>query len=483
MGQVFTTRDVADYMTSMFTLPAGASILDPCFGKGVFINSLIARGNYRVFGIEIDEVLYRGVKKDLGNAGTIINGDFLSYAFETKFDGIVMNPPYIRHEKINNLIMIGISKGKLAEYDEYTCLPKTANMYMYFIVKAIDILKPNGELIVIFPGTWLKARGGAGLRRIIEERCTTISQTTVKEKAFEKNALVEVVILKLRKKSDMEILQSEPSHLAQQCHDYTDTSKLMFKSDIKYLDEYSDIRRGISTGCNRMFVNPKVDINKCGKLIKPMLSSPKNLSMYSTISAKIDNLLVIEKESILNDEILEYLSTWKQKILREHSPKTLYSRILEKDDKWFCLRVPESRGILFAYIIRDSISFLINNIDTIARDNFYIIKPRIDKYLLFALLNNYYTFYQLEERGKRYGAGLLKIQKYDLEEIWLPDINSVTVDDRNRLIEISKKALTGRKGTYIEDFSEVVSKYAQYDLSTMLEMYKGKKSERLGCTK
>lgn len=30
-------------------------------------------------------------------------------------------------------------------------------------------------------------------------------------------------------------------------------------------------------------------------------------------------------------------------------------------------------------------------------------------YLLFALLNNYYTYYQLELSGKRYGAGLLKL--------------------------------------------------------------------------
>ena len=61
--------------------------------------------------------------------------------------------------------------------------------------------------------------------------------------------------------------------------------------------------------------------------------------------------------------------------------------------------------------------FVMNETSAFARDNFYVIKPKVDKWVLFALLNNYYTYYQLELSGKRYGAGLLKLQRYDIEEL------------------------------------------------------------------
>ena len=60
-----------------------------------------------------------------------------------------MNPPYIRQEKIDDLARLGITKEKLRKDKIYEPLPSTANMYMYFIFKALDLLKEEGELIVI----------------------------------------------------------------------------------------------------------------------------------------------------------------------------------------------------------------------------------------------------------------------------------------------------------------------------------------------
>lgn len=56
-----------------------------------------------------------------------------------------MNPPYIRQEKIDDLEKLGITKNKLRKNKIYEQLPSTANMYMYFIFKALDLLKVDGE--------------------------------------------------------------------------------------------------------------------------------------------------------------------------------------------------------------------------------------------------------------------------------------------------------------------------------------------------
>lgn len=43
----------------------------------------------------------------------LINGDFLKYSDSNAYDGIVMNPPYIRQEKIDELESYGITKERL----------------------------------------------------------------------------------------------------------------------------------------------------------------------------------------------------------------------------------------------------------------------------------------------------------------------------------------------------------------------------------
>ena len=102
LGQIFTNKNIADYMATLFSLPTDAKILDPCFGKGVFINTMQEKGFTKITGVEIDPALFVQAKSTLSSV-TLINEDFLSFNNEELFDGIIMNPPYIRQEEIDNL--------------------------------------------------------------------------------------------------------------------------------------------------------------------------------------------------------------------------------------------------------------------------------------------------------------------------------------------------------------------------------------------
>ena len=55
LGQIYTKRVVADYIVGLFSLKGKARVLDPCFGHGVFIRSLLDKTDFFVDGVEIDK--------------------------------------------------------------------------------------------------------------------------------------------------------------------------------------------------------------------------------------------------------------------------------------------------------------------------------------------------------------------------------------------------------------------------------------------
>ena len=130
LGQIFTTGNVASYMVNLFTIPKDARIIEPCFGEGAFLRALTDSGYSEVDGYEIDRKLFDNVKNKYTKYN-LVNADFLSCSTEQLYDGIIMNPPYIRHEKINDLKELGVSKEKLSENDLFNSLPHTANTVSY----------------------------------------------------------------------------------------------------------------------------------------------------------------------------------------------------------------------------------------------------------------------------------------------------------------------------------------------------------------
>jgi methylase of polypeptide subunit release factors len=89
-------------------------------------------------------------------------GDFL-LAHVEPFDVVVGNPPYIRIEQLAPAIQ--------AEYRRrYTSLYDRADLYVAFIERGLDLLKPEGILSFICADRWLLNRYGAPLRKRLTER-------------------------------------------------------------------------------------------------------------------------------------------------------------------------------------------------------------------------------------------------------------------------------------------------------------------------
>jgi hypothetical protein len=73
------------------------------------------------------------------------------------FDAIIGNPPYIRQEEIKS------SKPYFSS--NYSTYSSTADLYVFFTEKAIQLLKVNGQFSFIMPNKWMRAGYGEKLRQ------------------------------------------------------------------------------------------------------------------------------------------------------------------------------------------------------------------------------------------------------------------------------------------------------------------------------
>jgi hypothetical protein len=134
-------------------------------------------------------------------------------------------------------------------------------------------------------------------------------------------------------------------------------------------------------------------------------------------------------------------------------------------------------------MVRNNMRFILNEAGLTVRDNFYVITPRIELYTMFALLNNYYVYAQLETNGRNYGGGMLKLQKYDVESVTLTDLSAVSEADKAKLSGYGLRLAKSGKRGIVDEITAILSAYESEGLREIKEQYEYMKSKRLECAK
>jgi adenine-specific DNA-methyltransferase len=163
-GQFFTPPKVGALMADWVTSNGAESILDPALGTGVLISACMSRSassSYTAF--EKDQLIASYVPDHIRNNVRLFNSDFLKHDFDMKFDGVIMNPPYIRHRELE-----GCEKERTRISLEARCvIPRSANLYVYFAVKALTLLRERGRAALLIPGEWMSANFSATFKEYI----------------------------------------------------------------------------------------------------------------------------------------------------------------------------------------------------------------------------------------------------------------------------------------------------------------------------
>ena len=93
LGQVYTKDIVADFMVSLIDLPKDAYIVDPCFGRGVFVKSLQKENFTNITGVEIDPETFKLIDFDDYTGCNLINKDFFQFLTRHTF---TVRPPFVQ---------------------------------------------------------------------------------------------------------------------------------------------------------------------------------------------------------------------------------------------------------------------------------------------------------------------------------------------------------------------------------------------------
>ena len=195
-GEVFTRPEIVDYMLATIRHIrqqkdwAQLHVLEPSCGRGAFVLPLIDALINEVQNWEasflpsflracdiswdniafVREMLSRRLemagcplkrKEDLLNTWLICD-DFLTHEFNSTFDVIVGNPPYIRFDDL--------SKAKQQEYTRYySSFSNRCDIYIPFFEKSLSLLSSTGVLAFICANRFTRNRYGLKLRKLISQ--------------------------------------------------------------------------------------------------------------------------------------------------------------------------------------------------------------------------------------------------------------------------------------------------------------------------
>ena len=112
------------------------------------------------------------------------------------FDVVIGNPPYISHDKIEKAFKAIIK-------DHYESYQPFADVYCYFIEKAIKLQNEGGVISLITSNSYLRAEYGAPIRRLLQSENTLHRLLSVEDSQVFESAIVNVAILVTRKSANL----------------------------------------------------------------------------------------------------------------------------------------------------------------------------------------------------------------------------------------------------------------------------------------
>jgi len=470
LGQYFTPENVAEYMANevISSITSTGSILDPCIGENIFF-SYLDNNPMHLQGVEIDDSL---ITKETHNFfykpnRNLIVGDFIDQKFDQTFDAVIMNPPYTRQEKVS---LATKKKLQLITSDVGVVLSAKANLYVYFMLKGLLLLKNNGLLVAITYDSWLYSSFGTNFKQYLMDKHNLKQIIHFKHDAFN-GVDIGATLLVIQKGgttivteyAEYESASNFPlSSVTQEFHSLTPEDVLDFndhtilKHPIEFpsshfvtLNMLSDKLpwRGTSSPTNKHFL-----FKHQKKGLTPVLKkTPKDAY---TLTAKDAVYALAASPTNNKTEIHEQLENIKLQALQTASD-SLKEKITN-DPYWYKFPLKQGGEIIFNYYFRNNPRFILNADKIATMGNYYNISCPSAVYETYALLNSSLTRYALLRNSKSQGKGLRKIQLYKFNQIPVLPLEKFTSGE----VAILKKLgeLLAQNKDSIKEIDDVVLK-------------------------
>ncbi len=456
LGQVWTPREIVDFILDKITLFDNMKILEPACGEGIFISAIIERlKNYEIHCVDVDKNVLEKAKIKFKNNPKIkfFNCDFLKDFQEKEYDLIISNPPFIRIQNLED-------DYKKFLLNNFSFCKGDTDIFYAFIEKSIKILKDNGYLAFIIPNSWLWTKAGENFRNFLKrnefefkvydfdhfqvfpEITTYISIIILKKSKGHyhyfrytgndfygvSSSWKEVSEFRLSKNNVIEIVQSQPLKIG-------------------------DIRVGIATLKDRVFIfNPKdeddnfyyLDNFKIEKQItKEIIKNTKIKSRDDIKNNKLRIIFPYENGKLIDEKKLKekfpnaynYLLAHKEVLLKRDKGKKKY-------ENWYAFgRTQGIKNLFGKKILVPSISkrprfIYCDKEEALFYAGYGIFNPPYDFEIMEKILNSSIIEKYMSIISKPYRDNWRAYSKIFLEKIRIPLLNEEEIE---KLRTLSKK--------------------------------------------
>ena len=433
LGEFYTPRDIAEFMTRWAIVGKNDRVSDPACGSATFLVESLYRlvelkcsaeeAVKNIYGIDINPLAIlmstvNMVARVPESTPNVSVSDFLRMTRwdREKFQAIVCNPPYSRHHELPQNYKELVARTIDEECGEK--ISRLSSIYVHFFIHAASFLDDGGRMAFITPSEFLDVDYGVELKRfllkaftlrslilyseetlVFPEALTTACITLLEKKkpSPEHNVIFVRLNKSLEPRELLEVIQSEQSK-----KESWGTVELIPQSNLRPEDKWSYLtstpskisgliplgniasaHRGIATGANDFFALSENEIRRYGierEFLKPIVTNARSIPHYNFTKKDFQKLAQRgDKVWLLfcdrpKDELTKYKNLLRY--LASGESKGLDRRYLTSKRKvWYFQERRTLSPILFTYMSRENPRFVHNEAGALALNALHTIHP------------------------------------------------------------------------------------------------------------
>ena len=473
-AQFFTPPSIASIMADWVSEKSPKLVLDPALGTGILARAVGKRlPNTKIVGYEIDPAVAVAAKKATSLAGIdveIREADFLDTNLDEKFDGVIANPPYLRHHDLPNSAQRIAQIGSACDIR----LSGLTNAYALFLLDCCRRLNAGGRLAFIIPTEWTNSNFGKPIKEyllkngflraiiyvchtntIFEDALTTSSILLV-EKSDTPPSVVKTLFVASETELPRldELFGTRESRLAMKPRDFQSdqllqTAKwddLIRRGDMVIPNGFVPLRllattkRGIATGANRFFHISLAMAHQQGILeehLIPCIGKANDVTSLNFGPESFAELIKRERPTHLIN-FSGVLSPAEKSYVQQGEAQGLHQRYLtQKRSPWYSNEKIHVAPIWAAVFGRECMRFIVNTAKVANLTAFHGVYPlhTDPKFVkaLAAALNSNIVQGVMKSEMRVYGGGLNKVEPRDLLDVKVPDLRGCSSATLERL--------------------------------------------------
>lgn len=472
MGQFATppalAREMAELGLRLLPSP-DVDFLEPSVGSGAFFSALadslahhdVDKHLRHAVGVELDP-RFADLAQRLWSASglRVIAGDFTAWSEDADYRAnlVIANPPYVRHHHLD-------AQTKRHLVSRSTAIAGTrvsglSGLYLHFIFATQRLLAADAVSLWLIPTEFMDTNYGAALRHWLSSsvELVRIHRFTASEVQFD-DALVSSAVVVFRNQTPapghtVEIsfggsLSSPQNTELRACEELVAENKWtgittgtrQAATPGPTLGDFFDIKRGLATGSNKLFILPRervLDLGFSERVYRPVLPSSRHLAS-AVIDATSDGWPLVSPQLALIDcDIPEALlperdpALWKY--LNDDAWRDVRSGyLIRQRTPWYKQETRPAAPFLITYMGRSSgstsgsLRFIRNRSLATATNGYLLLypsaawaadamaQPHLLEAVHAALLA--ITADAIKAGGRMYGGGLQKIEPRELARL------------------------------------------------------------------